>query len=167
MQFEMLLPISNDGSNFSLLVIGTAASFALRNFLQQKEIERVQNTPIWKSDLTPDKRRNLFVVITSTRPSDINKFDEIAARYVTLPSKIAAFVMYGIVNTLHSHLSDDDKMWIMGALAAYVMGGIGIGGTRHGSVALDCFFRCMFSAGFVAILHYVAEVSDIVLIKSM
>ena len=39
--------------------------------------------------------------------------------------------------------------------------------TTDGSTTLDCIFRCVFGAGFIAILHYLAEASDIVMIKSI
>ena len=96
-----------DGNQFSLLVIGVVASVAMRNALMKKQIERVTTTPLWKTDLPADKRRALFVVITNGRPSDINKFDDMAARYVNLPSKIAMAVMYGIVNVIHTHLGEN------------------------------------------------------------
>ena len=165
----MLLTIIEEGKehNFSLLVIGIVACAALRNFFMGKQIQRVTSTPMWNTDLPRDKREALFVVITNTTPTDINKFDDMSARYVTLPNKIAMAVMYGIVNMLHAHLGEEDKMKLMGAFAVFIMGGIGIGGTRHGSLVLDCLFRCAFWAGFIAVLHYLAEVADIVLIKSM
>lgn len=167
LQFEMLLPIVPDSGNFSILVLGVIACVAFRNFLLNKQIDRVITIPLWKTDLAWDKRRSLFVVLTSTKPTDINKFDDMTTRYVSLPNKVSAAVMYGIVTVLHEQLGDVDKMKIMGALAAFAVGGIGIGGTRHGSLGLDCVFRCVFGAGFFAILHFLAEVSDIVLIKSI
>ena len=39
--------------------------------------------------------------------------------------------------------------------------------TTDGSTTLDCIFRFVFGAGFIAILHYLAEASDIVMIKSI
>ena len=39
--------------------------------------------------------------------------------------------------------------------------------TTDGSTTLDCIFRFAFGAGFIAILHYLAEASDIVMIKSI
>ena len=163
----MLLPLTEDGGTFSLLVFGTAASIAMRNLVMNKQIDRVITTPLWKSDLPRDKREALFVVITSAKPTDINKFDEMATRYVTLPTKISAGVMYGIINQLVKHLAEDDQMKLMVAFAAFIVGGTGIGGTRHGSIAVDCFFRCMFGLAFVGMLHFLAEVSDIHLIRSM
>lgn len=163
----MLLPIAPDGGNFSILVVGTVACICIRTLLMNKEIDRVIKTPLWSTSLPREKREALFVVITSAKPTDINKFDEMAARYVSLSTKIAVAVMYGIVNLLHSHLGDDDKKKLMVAFAAFTAGGIGIGGTRHASLTMDCFFRFVFGVGFVAILHYLAEVSDIVLIKSI
>lgn len=163
----MLLPIAPNGNHFSLLVIGTVASVALRNMTMNKEINRVVTTPLWSTTLPWDKRQALYVIITNSRPTDINKFDEMAARYVTLSTKIASAAMYGIVNMLHQHVGNEDKMKLMGAFAAFIAGGIGIGGTRHGSLTLDVFFRCVFGAGFIGVLYYVAEVSDIVLIRSI
>lgn len=165
--FEMLLPMVRDGPQFSLLVIGVVACVSLRNFTMRKQIDRVITTPLWKTDLSWDKRQALFVVITNNKPNDINRFEDMSARYVTLPSKIAVAVMYGIINVLQLHLDDEDKMKSMAALAAFAVGGIGIGGARHGGLAVDCFFRCVFGAGFIATLHYLAEASDIVLIKSI
>jgi len=133
-----------------------------------KQIERVVSTPLWSTNLPRDKREALFVVISNNKPTDINRFDDMTARYVALPTKVAAAVMYGIVNLLHEHLMEEaDKMKLMVALAAFIIGGIGIGGTRHGSTGLDCFFRCVFGAGFFAILQATSKVSDIVLIKSI
>ena len=163
----MLLPLCPDTGNFSLLVLGVIACVVGRTILMKKEIERVVRTPMWKSLLTRDKRVALFIVVTSAKPTDIDKFEEMCARYVNLPTKIVVAVMYGIVNLLLTHLDDTDKMKLMGALAAFTVGGVGIGGTRHGSLAIDCIFRLVFGAGFCAILYYLAEVSDIVLIKSM
>ena len=165
----MILPLfdDGDGGHFSLLVIGTVISIAFRNVLMNKQIQRVASTPLWKSELPREKREALFVVITSSKPSDINNFDEIVTRYVSLPTKVAGGVMYGIVHLLHRHLADDDKMKLMAVFGAFVVGGTGINGTRHGSIGIDCFFRCMFVAAYIGILHYLAEVSDIVLIKGI
>ncbi|KAL7554820.1 hypothetical protein ACHAWF_018460 [Thalassiosira exigua] len=167
--YEMLFQITptEDGGKFSTLVIGTAACVALRNYLMQKQVERVLSQPLWGTDLPRAKREALFVVISNSRPTDVNKFDDMTLRYVTFPTKIAVAVMYGLVNYLHEHLGEQDRMKLMGALAAFAIGGIGIGGTRHGNLTLDCLFRCVFGAGFIAILHFVAEVSDIVLMKSV
>eukprot|EP00578_Thalassiosira_sp_NH16_P013682 CAMPEP_0181116814 /NCGR_PEP_ID=MMETSP1071-20121207/22155_1 /TAXON_ID=35127 /ORGANISM="Thalassiosira sp., Strain NH16" /LENGTH=184 /DNA_ID=CAMNT_0023201091 /DNA_START=202 /DNA_END=756 /DNA_ORIENTATION=- len=167
--FEMILPLfdDGDGGHFSLLVIGTVVSIAFRNVLMNKQIQRVASTPLWKSNLPREKREALFVVITSSKPTDINNFDEIVTRYVSLPTKVAGGVMYGIVHLLHQHLADDDKMKLMAVFGAFVVGGTGINGTRHGSIGIDCFFRCMFGAAYIGILHYLAEVSDIVLIKGI
>lgn len=163
----MLLPIIPDSGNFSFIVLVTFLCVVYRNIGLGKQIDRVINTSLWKSDLPRDKRQALFIVITNAKPTDINRFDDMAARYVSLPTKISAAVMYGIVIALHEHLDDDDKKKIMGALAAFAVGGIGIGGTRHGSLGLDCLFRCVFGAGFIGILHFLAEVSDVFLIKSI
>lgn len=165
--FEMLLPISSDSSNFSLLVVGAFACIAFRTFLMGKLIDRVERQQLWNTNLARDKREALFVVITNSRPTDINKFDDMGARYATFPTKIAVAVMYGVVNSLEPHLGDADKKKLMAAFAVFAIGGVGIGGTRHGSTILDIFFRCVFGAGFIAVLHFMAEVSDLVLIKSM
>jgi len=165
--FEMLLPIHPDSSNYSLLVIGAIACIASRKFFMDKQIKRVEDVGMWNTELPFDKRKALFVIISNSRPVDINKFDDMSARYVTFPTKIAAAIVYGIVNALQSHLEVDDNTKLMVAFATFAVGGVGIGGTRHGNILLDIFFRCMFGAGFVAVLHYIAEVSDIVLIKSM
>lgn len=166
--FEMLLPIISEGSTFSLLVIGTAASIVFRNILMNKQIDRVTSTPLWNTNLPRDKREALFVVVANTKPTDINRFDDMAVRYVLLPTRVAGACMYGIVNLLHEHMTEKaDKIKIMGAFTLFLIGGIGIGGTRHGNTGLDCFFRCAFGAGFIAILQATAEVSDIVLIKSI
>lgn len=167
-KFDMLQPIcSADDSYFSLIVIGAIVSIALRNFLLSKEVDRVTSTPLWGTNLPWDKRTALFVVITSIKPTDINKFDEILAGYVSFATKIAAAVMYGIVNILRQHLDEVESLKLMAALAAFTVGGMGIGGTRHGSIRMDRFFRYLLGGGFIAILKYVAEVSDIVLIKSI
>lgn len=166
-QFDMIQPICADSSTFSLIVIGTIVSILLRNILLSKQVDRVTGTPLWSTNLPRDKRKALFVVITSIKPTDINKFDEIAARYVSFATKIALAVMYGIVNILRQHLDEIENLKLMAAFGAFIVGGMGIGGTRHGSVSMDCFFRCLFGVGFTAILHFVAEVSDIVLIKSI
>lgn len=166
--FELLLPMSPDGSTFSLLVLGTVASIVFRNILLNKQIDRVVNTPLWSTNLPRDKREALFVVISNTTPTDINRFDDMASKYAPLPTRVAGAVMYGIVNLIHQQFSEKaDKMKLMVAFAAFIIGGIGIGGTRHGSTSLDCLFRCVLGAGFIAILQATAEVSDIMLIKSI
>ena len=87
----MLLPICPDANRFSLLVIGTISSVLLRNFLIKKDIERITSIPMWNDTTLPwDKRQALFVVASNARPSDINKFDEMASRYVV--SKHVLFV---------------------------------------------------------------------------
>ena len=166
-QFDMVLPLCPDGGYFSLLVLGTIAAILIRHILMKKQIQRVVGTPLWGASLDRDKREALFVVITSAKPSDINKLDEIAARYVDLPTKMAVGVMAGVVNLLYARLGEGDRMKLLGALAVHVVGGIGIGGTRHGSLGMDCFFRCLFAVGFIAVLYYLNEVSEIVLIESI
>lgn len=44
---------------------------------------------------------------------------------------MAAAVMYGITNVAHEHLPEKEKMHVMVALATFVIGGIGISGTRR------------------------------------
>lgn len=156
-----------DGPHFSLLVVGAVASVGMRVFFGGKQIERVTSTPMWGTDLPFEKRRALYVVVTNNRPTDINRFEEVSARYATYPTKIAAVVMYGVANAVHGNLGHGDRIRVLCALAAFTTGGIGINGTRHGHLGLDVFFRCVFGASFVAILHYLAEASDIVLIKSL
>ena len=164
-QFEVLLSLGPAEGQFSLAVIGTMGCIVVRNLTMQKQIDRVIGTPLW-STVPREKRQALFIIITKNKPMDVNNFDEMAARYVSAPTKMAPIVMYVIMTLINPHLGDDDTMKLMAALAAFTVGGIGIGGTRHGSIALDRLFRCVFGAGFVAILHYLAEASDAVLIKS-
>jgi hypothetical protein len=133
-----------------------------------KQINRVFRTPLWNTELPPDKRVALFTILNNAKPSDIDKFEEITARYITFPTKLAGMVMYGILTALHAHItSEEDKMRTIGSFAMFIVGGIGIGGTRHANLGLDCIFRCIFLAGFASMLHSVSEVSDIVLIKSL
>ena len=165
--FEYLLPICPDESNFSLLVLGTVAATLARNFLLKKEIERIAMIPMWNSNLSSDKRQALFVVASSVRPSDLNKFDELVTRYINVPTKIAAACMYGITNVIHSQLTNQDKMYVMAALTIFIIGGIGVGGTRHGNLSLDCIFRFVLAAGFIGILHYLGEASDVVIMKGI
>ena len=163
----MLLPICPDEGRFSLFVLGTIAAVASRNFLMKKEIERIEKISLWNT-LPLDKRKDLFVVATKNRPSDINNFDEYVTRYVHHPTKLAGLIAYGIGNVIHTHLRDDEKYYIMLALTLFIIGGIGINGTRHGgSIVLDCIFRVLFGTAFIAILHYLSEASDIVMIKSI
>lgn len=168
LQFEMLLPIAGkDTSTFSLFVLGITFSILLRYYVMQKQIKRVTSTPLWNATLDRQKREALFVVITSVKPSDINKFEDMTVRYVTYPTKIAAAVVCGIVNMLHNKLGDEEeKMKLLVTMALFIVGGIGIGGMRHGSLGMDCFFRCMFGVGFLGILHYMGYVSDLVLLES-
>ena len=163
----MLHPICHEEGTFAFLVVATMASIVLRNILMKKDLDRVTRTPLWKTNLPQDKRRALFVVITSVRPTDINRLDDMAARYVQLPTKIMVGVMVGIIHLLRQHLNEFDKLKLMGAFTVFVVGGLSINGARHGSAAMDWFFRFVFVAGFIAILHYLSEVSDIVLIKSI
>eukprot|EP00970_Alexandrium_tamarense_P001376 scaffold145_cov195-Alexandrium_tamarense.AAC.20 len=139
----MLLPIAGkDTSTFSLFVLGITFSILLRYYVMQKQIKRVTSTPLWNATLDRQKREALFVVITSVKPSDINKFEDMTVRYVTYPTKIAAAVVCGIVNMLHNKLGDEEeKMKLLVTMALFIVGGIGIGGMRHGSLGMDCFFR--------------------------
>lgn len=159
--------MTEDSSNFSLLVLGTFACIFLRNLFMGKQIKLVMNQPLWKTDLPPDKRRALFVVLCNARKSDVTKFDEMGAKYSEFPTKIFAAVVYGIVNILKSHRGGQDENNLLTAFAVFAIGGVGIGGTRHGSLILDIIFRCVFGAGFIAILHFLAETPDIILIKSL
>lgn len=163
----MLRPICLDETAFPLLLFATAAAIVLRNVLMKKEIDRVTRTPLWKTNLPRDKRLALFVVITSVRPTDISQFDDFAARYVHLPTRILAGVVVAVAQILRQHLAGNEQLKMMGAFTIFVAGGICINGTRHGNNVMDWFFRLVFGAGFIAILHYVSEVSDIVLIKSI
>jgi hypothetical protein len=163
----MLHPICLDGTTFPLLLIATGVAIVLRNILMKKELDRVTRTPLWKTNLPRDKRLALFVVITSVRPTDISQFDDFAARYVHLPTRILAGVIVAVAQILRQHLAGNEQLKMMLAFTVFVVGGLGINGIRHGSTGMDFFFRLMFGAGFIAILHYVSEVSDIVLIKSI
>ncbi|KAL7473104.1 hypothetical protein ACHAXS_013462 [Conticribra weissflogii] len=164
----MVLPLCPDGGYFSLLVIASAFSILSRPYLTKKQIERVTSLPLWNSNITHDKRRAIFVVVTSSKPSDINKFEEMTARYANFPTKISGMVMGGIVNLLYYKLNnDEERMKLLMVLAVYIIGGLGIGAARHGNLSLDILFRFVFGAGFVALMHYLGEVSDIVLIDSM
>ena len=161
--FSDILPLSDDTSNFSSMVLGVVASLTIRNICLHKEIERVENLApdLWKSS-SEENRRNIWVVATSV------KANEGAARYVEYPTKIAAFVMFGLVSIIVPHLEEDEryKCWL--AYALFVSGGIGIGGTRNGrSVALDVFFRIMLAFGFAGFLLFLGEASDAMFLKSV
>mmetsp|Transcript_23611 Transcript_23611/g.48882 ORF Transcript_23611/g.48882 Transcript_23611/m.48882 type:complete len:229 (+) Transcript_23611:124-810(+) len=165
--FEMVLPLCPDGGYFSLLVIASAFSILSRPYLTKKQIDRVTSLPLWNTSLPHDKRRAIFVVVTSSKPSDINKFEEMSARYANFPTKISGMVMGGIVNLLYYKLNnDEERMKLLVLLAVYVIGGLGIGASRHGNLLVDIFFRFVFSVGFLALLHYLGEVSDIALIEN-
>lgn len=93
-QFEMLLPMCHlsggpDSSNFSLLVISAVACIVLHNLASARQIERVIDEPLWNTNLPWDQRRALFVVIANSRPTDVNDFRSMGARYSHLPTKIA------------------------------------------------------------------------------
>ena len=106
---EMLLPLSpaDESPHFSLICIGTFASVALRNFLMQKQIQYVVSKPLWSTNLPHEKREALFVVVTSKRPIDIHDFDQMLVRFVTYPTRIAAVVMYGLVQLIYQHLGEE------------------------------------------------------------
>ena len=163
----MIHPICLDGTTFPFLLTATCAAIVLRNILMKKELDRVTRTPLWKTSLPRDKRLAFFIVITSTRPTDISQFDDFSARYVHLPTRILAGVIVAIAQILRQHLSGNEQLKMMGAFTVFVIGAICINGTRHGNSSLDHLSRFVFGAGFIAILHYVSEVSDIVLIKSI
>ncbi len=102
------------------------------------------------------------------KPSDINKFDELAARYINSPTKIAAVVLAIICSQLYEKVPDmDDKIKLLGGLTASIIGGIGIGGVRHSNLAVDIVFRLIFGIGFITMLHYLSVVSDQLIIKSL
>jgi hypothetical protein len=168
-KFETLLPIcSNDTAQFSLLVVGVSASIIGRYFVMQKQIKRVTDVPLWDSNIPFDKREALFTAVTYSKPSNINNFDGLCVRYVTMPSKIMGLVGAMIVNILHNKLSDEDeKSRILIVLAMLIVGGIGINGTRHGSFGMDWFFRVVFSAGFVGLMYFLGKVSDMTLVESI
>lgn len=85
-----------------------------------------------------------------------------------MPNKIMGLVGALIVNILHNKLSsEEEKSRILIVLAMLVVGGIGINGTRHGSIGMDCFFRVVFGAGFVGLMYYLGKVSDIALVESV
>ena len=164
----MVYPLCPDSGYFSLLVLATSIAVIARPFLMKKQIERVTSQPLWNANLPHDKRVALFVVISSVKPSDINKFEDMSARYTNFPTKIAAAVMGGILNLLYYNIdNEDDRKKMLVAYAVYVLGGLGIGAARHGSLLLDIFFRFIFGIGFIAMMYFLSEVSDIVLIGSI
>lgn len=58
-------------------------------------------------------------------------------------------------------------MKLLGALTASIVGGIGIGGTRHANIVVDIVFRMAFGIGFITMLHYLSVVSDLISFKSI
>ena len=73
-----------------------------------------------------------------------------------------------MANKLHQKLdNEDDRTRILTVLAMIIIGGIGINGTRHASIGMDCFFRIVSGCGFVGFVYYLGKVSDIVLVESM
>lgn len=165
--FEMIHTICTEGSTYALLVLGFIVSIALRNILMSKEVDRVTSIPLWSTNLPWDKRKALLVVITSVRPTNINNFDEMVVRYVPFATKIGAAVMLGIVNLVRQHLDEADNLKLMGGSVAVIVGGVGIGGFRYGSVVGDCICRCLFGAGFITVLYYTAQVAEIVQTKAV
>lgn len=102
------------------------------------------------------------------KPSDINKFDELAARYVNSPTKISGVVLCIVCSQLYEKLPDmEDKIKLLGGLTASIVGGIGIGGMRHANLLVDIVFRLVFGLGFITMLHYLSIVSDQLIIKSI
>jgi len=166
--FEMLFPIVEDSTIYSALVIFALASILTRPFLMEKQIKRVTSIGLWNAVLPREKREALWIVVTSSKPSDINKFDELAARYVNSPTKIAGVVICIIFSQLYEKLTYmDDKMKLLGALTASIVGGIGIGGTRHANIVVDIVFRMAFGIGFITMLYYLSVVSDLIIFKSI
>jgi hypothetical protein len=134
----------------------------------KKQIQRVTNVSLWNSNLPFDKREALFIAVTYSKPSNINNFDGLCVRYVNLPSKILGLVACMIANILYNKVqSEEDKMRILIVLVMIIIGGIGINGTRHGGVTMDCFFRCVSGLGFVGLIYYLGKVSDMALIESI
>jgi len=161
--FSDLLPLTEDSSHFSLMVLGVVASLTIRNICLHKEIERVENLApdLWKG-FSVENRRNIWVVATQV------KANEGAARYVEYPTKIAAFVMFGLVSIILPYLEEGEryKCWLTYAL--FVSAGIGIGGTRNGgSIALDVIFRVMLLFGFGGFLLFLGDASDAMFLKSV
>ena len=134
----------------------------------KKQIKRVTDVALWNSNLPFDKREALFTAVTYSKPSNINNFDGLCVRYVAMPSKIMGLVACMIVNVLHNKLeSEEDKSKILIVLVMIIIGGIGINGTRHGSVGMDWVFRVVSSAGFVGLMYYLGKVSDMTLVESI
>lgn len=134
----------------------------------KKQIKRVTDMALWSSNLPFDKREALFTAVTFTKPANINNFDGLCVRYVALPSKIMGLVVCVIVNLLHQKLdSEEDKNKILIVLTMIIIGGIGIHGTRHGSVGMDCFFRAVYGLGSVGLMYYLGKVSDMAAIDSI
>lgn len=134
----------------------------------KKQIQRVTEISLWNSNLPFDKRQALFIAVTYSKPSNINHFDGLCVRYVALPSKILGLVVGIMTNILYNKLeSEDDKTRILIVLVMVIIGGIGINGTRHASVGMDCLFRCILGLGFVGLMHFLGKVSDMAHIESM
>lgn len=134
----------------------------------KKQIQRVTEVSLWNSNLPFDKREALFTAVTYSKPSNINNFEGLCVRYVALPSKILGLVACLMANKLHHKLdSENDRSRVLTVLAMIIIGGIGINGTRHGSIGMDCFFRIVSGCGFIGLMYYLGKVSDIVLMESM
>eukprot|EP00986_Skeletonema_menzelii_P008329 scaffold3470_cov149-Skeletonema_menzelii.AAC.9 len=127
--FEMLFPIVQESSIYSATVIFAVLSIIARPLLMEKQIKRVTSMGLWNAVLPKDKREALWIVVTSSKPSDINKFDELAVRYINSPTKVAGVVLCIIFSQLYEKLPDmDDKIKLLSGLTACIVGGIGIGG---------------------------------------
>ena len=118
-------------------------------------------------------REHMMNIISPTtfiyllKPSDINKFDELAARYINSPTKVAGVVMCLIFSQLYEKLPDmDDKIKLLSGLTACIVGPIGINGTRNSNLFVDIVFRLIFGAGFITMLHYLSIVYQLI-IKSL
>mmetsp|Transcript_12248 Transcript_12248/g.18515 ORF Transcript_12248/g.18515 Transcript_12248/m.18515 type:complete len:229 (-) Transcript_12248:1491-2177(-) len=166
--FELLFPIIEESSIYSAMVIFAVASIIARPLLMEKQIKRVTSIGLWNAVLPKEKREALWIVVTNSKPSDINKFDELAARYVNSPTKISGVVLCIVCSQLYEKLPDmEDKIKLLGGLTASIVGGIGIGGMRHANLLVDIVFRLVFGLGFITMLHYLSIVSDQLIIKSI
>jgi hypothetical protein len=65
--FDLLFPIVEDRSIFSIIVIFSITSILSRPYLMEKQIQRVTSTGLWNDVLPREKREALFVVITSSK----------------------------------------------------------------------------------------------------
>ncbi|KAL7519828.1 hypothetical protein ACHAWX_004581 [Stephanocyclus meneghinianus] len=166
---EMVLPIyAGDNGTFSFLVLCAVGAIVGRSVVMTKQIQRVTAIPLWNTTLPHDKRQALFVAVTHVKPSNINKFDEICVRYVALPTKLVGIAVFLLVNILYNKLeSEEDKMKILVIMVLVIIGGVGINGMRHANIGMDIMFRCVFGLGFVGLMHYLGQVSDMLIIRSI